>query len=99
MDVRKDRSYEHEQELRAVLWGLGPEGGDSPLVSCSFSPEGKYIFHGPSGVEIPCDPERLITEIMIWPREQQMFEKVLEPILGRYGLTIPVTASDRLKSR
>lgn len=99
MVMRKDRSYEHEQELRAVLWGLGPDGGDAPVVSYSFSPEGKYIFHGPPGVEIPCDPGRLITEIMIGPREQQMFEKVLDPILRRYGLAIPITASDRLKSR
>lgn len=81
MVMRKDRSY--EQELRAVLWGLGPERGNSPLVSYSFSPEGKYILHGPPGMEIPCDPEKLTTEIMIGRREQQMFEKVLVPILRR----------------
>lgn len=98
MVMRKDRSYEYEQEMRAVLWGLGV-GGDSPIAAYSFSPEGKYVFHGPVGLEIPCDPEKLITEIMIGPREQQMFVKVLEPILQRFGSVIPVTVSNRLTVR
>ena len=98
MVMRKDRSYEHEQELRAVLWGLGTDG-DSAVVSYSFSPEGKYICHGPSGVEIPCEPEKLVTEIIIGPREQEIIQNVLVPMLDRYGLTIPVKASDRLKAR
>ena len=98
MVMRKDRSYEHEQELRAVLWGLSIEG-DSPIASYSFSSEGKYLFHGPSGIEIPCDPEKLVVEIMIGPREQEMFQKVLDPVLRRYGLSVAVTASDRLKAR
>jgi len=98
MVMRKDLSYEHEEELRAALWGLITEG-DSPIVSYSLSPEGKVLFHGPPGVEIRCDPQKLVTEIMIGPRDQEMFEKVLEPMLRRYGLAIPVTASDRLKAR
>jgi hypothetical protein len=98
MVMRKDRSYEHEQELRAVLWGLGV-GSELPIVSYSFSPEGEYIIHGPPGIEISCDPEKLVTEIIIGPREQKMFEKVLDPVLRRYGLAIPVTASDRLNAR
>jgi len=40
-----------------------------------------------------------VTEIVIGPREQEMFEKVLDPMLRRYGLAIHVTASDRLKAR
>jgi hypothetical protein len=98
MVMRKDLSYEHERELRGVLSGLG-EGRELPIASYSLSPEGEYIGHWPRGIEISCDPEKLVTEIIIGPREQEMFEKVLDPMLRRYGLAIPVTASDRLKAR
>jgi hypothetical protein len=98
MVMRKDLSYEHEQELRAVLSGLG-EGCELPIASYSLSPEGEHISHWPRGIEISCDPEKLVTEIVIGPREQEMFEKVLDPMLRRYGLAIHVTASDRLKAR
>jgi len=57
------------------------------------------LFHGPPGVEIHCDPQKLVTEIVIGPREQEMFEKVLDPLLQRYELAIPITSSDRLRVR
>jgi len=69
-----------------------------PIVSYSLSPEGKVLFHGPPGLKSAVirkagygDHDR--------PPDQEMFEKVLEPMLRRYGLAIPVTASDRLKAR
>jgi hypothetical protein len=99
MVMRKDRSYEHEQELRAVIWGLAVESNAAPMVTYSLSPEGKVTLSGPPGVEIPCDPNKLVAEIKIGPREQEMFYKVLDPILRRYGITAPVTVSDRLKTR
>ena len=99
MVMRKGSSYEHEREVRAVVWGIGPQGGEPPIVSSSFTDEGRYVFHGPLGLEIAIEPERLIAEIMIGPREQAMLQKLLGPVLRRYNLEIPVTASDRLKPR
>ncbi|WP_058185502.1 hypothetical protein [Terracidiphilus gabretensis] len=98
MVMRKDLSYEHEQELRGVLSGLG-EVCELPIAPYSLSPGGEYIRHWPRGIEVSCDPEKLVTEIIIGPHEQEMFEQVLVPMLQRYGLAIHVTASDRLKAR
>jgi len=95
MVMRKDRSYAHEQEVRAVVWGLTE---DPPIATQSLK-EGHLVFDLIPGVEVPCNPEQLITEIVVGPREQEMFLHLLEPILKRYGLAIPVRASDRLKMR
>ena len=99
MVTRKDRSYEHELELRAIVWGLGVEGDPPIITGHSLDPDGRYVSEGPLGVEVACDPERLVTEIVIGPREQEIFHRLLGPILSRYGLTIPVCASDRLRAR
>jgi len=90
--VRKDMSYSHESEVRAIIWGLEPQPqGGSPLIT--------DMTQIPAGQEVEVDPARLITEVIVGPREQTRIYNLVEAIMKRYSLTQPVRASDRLKSR
>jgi hypothetical protein len=92
---RKDISYSHESEVRAIIWGLEPQPkGGPPLVK--LGPDMTQI---PTGQEVEVDPARLITEVIVGPREQTRIYNLLELIMKRYGLPQPVRASDLLKGR
>jgi hypothetical protein len=93
---RKDISYSHESEVRAIIWGLEPpQGGGSSLVKL----RGDYMTQTPAGQEVEVDPARLITEVIVGPREQTRIYDLVQLIMKRYGLPQPVRASDRLKGR
>lgn len=91
---RKDISYRHEEEVRAIIWGL-ERIGDSSLVE--LGPD--YMTQIPAGQEVEVDPARLITEVIVGPREHSKIYNMVQLIMKRYGLPQPVRASDRLKSR
>ena len=93
---RKDISYSHESEVRAIIWGLEPQPqGGSSLVKLT----GDYMTQIPAGQEVEVDPVRLITEVIVGPREQTRICNLVQLVMKRYGLPQPVRASDRLKSR
>lgn len=54
---------------------------------------------GQRGIEIPFDPSRFVTEVVIGPREQPSIEGLVKSVFDRYGFKINVTVSDRLKPR
>lgn len=92
---RKDISYSHESEVRAMIWGLEHVGGSS-LVTLG---PGGDVTQIPTGQEVEVDPARLIAEVIVGPREQARICNLVEVIMKRYGLPQPVRASDRLKGR
>jgi len=92
---RKDISYIHESEVRAMIWGIEVVGGSS-LVKLG---PGNDMTQIPTGQEVEVDPARLITEVIVGPREQARIYNLVEAIMKRYGLPQPVRASDRLKGR
>jgi len=94
--TRKDVSYSHEAEVRAIIWGLARHPGRSPLFEMSPDNDMTKI---PSGVEVDVDPSRLITQVMIGPREQARICNLVQAIMKRYGLPQEIRASDRLKER
>ena len=96
MCVRKDLSYAHESEVRAVIWGLGTQTGGSSLVTM---PPDNDMTSIKFGEEVDVDPARLITEVMVGPREQSRIFNLVQVIMKRYGLPQAVKASDRLKAR
>jgi hypothetical protein len=87
---RKDVSYSHESEVRAIIWGLEQQGGSSLVTDMTQIPMGQ---------EVEVDPARLITEVIVGPREQTRIYELVRVIMKRYGLPQPVRASDRLKGR
>jgi len=80
---RKDRSYEHEAEVRAAFW---------------FCKEGLFR-DAATGIPLGVDLSRLVTDVVVGPREQEETAQLVEIILKRYELPIPVTVSNRLKRR
>jgi hypothetical protein len=81
---RKDLSYQHESEVRIIVMS---EKGDKARAS------------GTSGIRLPILVERLVTEVMVGPREPKWVMELVEHVLNRYGLPQRVTASDRLTRR
>ncbi len=110
MCFRKDLSYQHEAEVRAVIW-------DTDLVSRNMSdalmaarsrkgyPDliaDPFLLEkedGILGIELPFDPSRFVTEIVIGPREKQWVANLVGDILKKFGLSISVTTSNRLTPR
>jgi len=76
---RKDVSYQHEYEVRAIVLG---------------DPKKRRL-----GVRLPVDISRLITEVMIGPREQKWVVRLAERVVQRYGIQKQVIASNRLTRR
>jgi hypothetical protein len=94
---RKDISYSHESEVRAIIWGLEPQPeGEESSSLVKLVPDLTQI---PTGQEVEIDPARLITEVIVGPREQTRIYNLVAAIMKRYGLPQPVSASDRLKGR
>lgn len=80
---RKDLSHRHESEVRVII------------LRDSYNLDTK----GKPGIRFPVDVRRLITEVMVGPREQAWVFRVIEQVMKRYGLPQHVVASDRLTPR
>ncbi len=80
---RKDLSYQHESEVRAIILDV---------------PNKRSAKQRP-GIRLPVDIERLINEIMVGPREQRWVVRLVEQIMKRYELSQKVVASNRLTPR
>lgn len=51
------------------------------------------------GIRVPVDIVRLISEVMVGPREQEWVVRLVEQVMTRYDLSQPVVASNRLTPR
>jgi len=80
---RKDMSYQHESEVRAIIM-------NAPSSRAARQRR---------GVRVPVDIERLITEIMVGPREGKWVVRLVEQVVKRHALSHPVVASNRLTPR
>src|SRR5205823_14452641 len=78
---RKDLSYQHESEVRAIIL-------DAPAGTRQRT-----------GISLPTDIAKLITEIMVGPREQEWVAALIKRILKRYKMSWPILVSDRLTAR
>jgi hypothetical protein len=80
---RKDLTYQHESEIRAMILE-DPDNADTKRGL---------------GIRLPVDTQRLVTEVMVGPREQKWVVRLVEQVMERYGLPQQVVASDRLTPR
>jgi hypothetical protein len=83
------RSYAHEAEMRAFVW-------DIPALSSQ-----KYLHPEelPAGLAFSIDPQELISEVWVGPREKSWIPPIVEKIVARYSLNIPVKISNKLMNR
>ena len=80
---RKDLSYAHEAEVRAIIMRDSENWADA----------------GKIGIAVGIDVQKLITEVVVGPREHGWVVRLAERVMNRYGLSQPVVASDRLRAR
>ena len=110
MCFRKDFSYQHEAEVRAIIWDLeiiGRNMSDALIAARLRSdyPQAvpdPFLLEKESGVlgmEVSFDPGRFITEIVVGPREKAWVTALVDNVLKRYGLDIKITVSNRLIPR
>jgi hypothetical protein len=95
---RKDSSYEHEREVRVAIIDPSQFGG----ALSQLQPGARMVDlrNGmPAGLEVDFDAATSITEIVIGPREQDRMQGLVESVLARYGVSINVRKSTRLRAR
>ena len=86
--ARKDMSYEHEKEVRAMIW-------ETPPARSTL----RKLYDGVVGIEVPFDPRLFITEVVMGPREPGWVAPLVQRIITVYRLPHPVKTSNRLKAR
>jgi hypothetical protein len=87
MLARKELSYKHESEVRAMITDFGhPDQTNS---------EARKRL----GIAVPIEPSALISEVVVGPREGEWVSSLVQKIIRRYDLQLPVRASNKLKTR
>ena len=75
--MHKRKSFEHERELRALIWGLG--------VNAKTREPKWPVETGASGIEVAVDLTGLISEIVLAPSSPKWFEQLVRSVVKRYG--------------
>jgi len=91
--VRKDLSYSHESEMRAIIWPTEYAGEYGAAEAAHRE------ANIPKGLSIPVDVGGLISEVVVGPREHAWVSELVRDVLTRYGLSAKLTSSDRLRKR
>lgn len=78
--VRKRKSFSHEQEVRAVIW-------------TGSSHNAELTEHGMSSISVSVHPANLIKAVHISPTAPSWFGKLVQQLMMRYSLDVPVVRS------
>lgn len=84
MLARKEASYGHESEVRAMITEFGHVAQTPNRVP---------------GIALPIDPSALISEVIVGPREKGWVLSLVQKTVERYGLPVTVRSSNRLRRR
>jgi hypothetical protein len=82
--VHKRRSFAHEQEVRALIWG--EESTNRQLTPDAVS-----------GIAVPAELKTLLGSVHVAPGSPDWFLEVIASILRRYRSDAPVTRSELSK--
>ncbi|MDV3348077.1 hypothetical protein QGP82_05210 [Leptothoe sp. LEGE 181152] len=78
--IHKRLSFAHENELRAIVWSR--ENVNKPQIPA-----------GSTSLTIDIEPAELIKAIHVSPKAPTWFGQLVEQLIARYSLTIPVIRS------
>ena len=81
--MHKRSSFEHEQEVRVVVWRRDP-GTENPETLEAYPP----------GLEVKLDMSALVDRVIVSPTAPEWFVQVVADVTTRYGYAIPVAQSD-----
>jgi len=85
--MHKRRSFQHEQECRAVVWRSGPKISLVPVP-----PEHVYTKY-PPGINVPIPLQDLIEVVTVSPSSPGWFAQTVAELTTRYGYSFPVQQS------
>lgn len=88
--MRKRRSFEHEQELRAVWSDLAGVSSAGPAVASGH----EYAPSPQLGVWKPVDLALLIEKVFVSPTAKPWFLELVKKVLLKYEVALPVHQSD-----
>jgi hypothetical protein len=102
MCARKSLSYRHESEVRILIWSELIRSPSSTVANTDQS--GIVSLSGLEtrvalGLSIPVDLGRLISEIIVGPRDPTWVGILARDVLRRYGLEKNLVISDLLEPR
>jgi hypothetical protein len=92
--VYKNRSFEHEKELRVLL----SKNIRVELAKNNGLPLGNLEFPA-NGIEAQIDLENLIEKVVISPKTEKWFEELVRSVTSKYGLDKTVTKSSLATQR
>lgn len=81
--MHKRKSFEHEQELRALIWTLEVEATKNP--EASYNPSNS-AYYGLSGLNVPINLDVLIDEIFVAPSAPSWIVDLVRALVARYGI-------------
>ena len=84
----KRKSFEHEKELRALIWTL--QHGKNNLKDNKFA--------STLGLSVPINLDKLIESIYVSPTAPHWFLNLIKAITKRYEIDKPVIQSDLLSN-
>lgn len=82
--MHKRLSFEHERELRALIWTY--QHGKNNLANNKY----ENIY----GLYVPIDLGRLVESVYVSPTAPRWIVELVESVSKRYGLHVPVKQSD-----
>lgn len=88
--MSKRRSFEHEREVRALVWRVKVEG----LPPVNTLPENTHLTPDETGVIVPIDVDAVVEEIYVSPTSGSWFRDLVEDACAQYGLKTQVRQSD-----
>jgi len=83
----KRKSFEHEKELRALIWT--PQHGKNVMGNPALNK-----FRDQIGIYVPVNIEKLISRIFVAPTAPHWMLELLESLVKKYGLEMNVIQSD-----
>jgi hypothetical protein len=94
---RKDLSYRHEEEVRALMYRK-----DSYQLGELFARDrmpDAVVEHIPTGIDLVVDLPHFVTGVVVGPEEHSRNHDLVKSIVQHYRLPWNVTPSDRLRKR
>lgn len=90
----KRKSFEHEQELRALVETFRLEDDERPHYIDKNNDFKKFESFTDNGIYVPVSLETLIEKIYVSPRSQRWFVDLVMSISEKYGLGKEIVQSD-----
>jgi len=87
--IHKRKSFEHEKELRALIWTI-EHGKNTWGINNKF----KNV----DGLNVPVDVSVLIERVFVAPTAPGWVHELVTSIVDRFGLSVPVVRSHLAES-